>query len=345
MRKTLLLTAVAAASIATPAMARDGSGYVGLEAGVMFPKDNNADVFANFTTTTTPVTPPLPPGTVVPAGPADTTFSNMFGVDYKTGYDVDLIGGYDFGFFRLEAELGYKRAGLDSLEVDSGDIAALNTALNRPDNDVAPEPVGTLTPLVATDFDLDGHVSVLSGMVNALLDVGGNGGVGGYIGGGFGRARVKLLGDSDSAWAWQAIAGVYYPISSNIDIGLKYRYFRTGKLNLNNDFATAIAGNADRINVGTALAPVFVDQTTTADLFTDFSDHFSSHSLLASLVFNFGAAAAEPPPPPPLPPPPPPEAPPQTQTCPDGSVILATSACPPPPPPPPPPVERGERGR
>ena len=44
-------------------------------------------------------------------------------------------------------------------------------------------------------------------MVNALVDVGGDSGLGASLGGGFGRARVKQLGDSDSAWAWQLIAG------------------------------------------------------------------------------------------------------------------------------------------
>ena len=165
-------------------------------------------------------------------------------------------------------------------------------------------------------------------MVNGLLDFGGNGGVGAYAGGGFGRARVKELGDSDSAWAWQLLAGVYMPVSDNIDVGLKYRYFRTGRLNFNDDVAFTGVG------AGSGGVAAF-----------DTSGHFSSHSLLASLVFNFGAPAAAPAPP--LAPPPPPPAAPATQTCPDGSVILATSSCPvpPPPPPPPPPAERGERGR
>ena len=31
----------------------------------------------------------------------------------STGFDVDVIGGYDFGMFRVEGELGYKRACID----------------------------------------------------------------------------------------------------------------------------------------------------------------------------------------------------------------------------------------
>src|SRR5215210_5246464 len=119
MRK-YLLAAVAVAAIASPAAAADNTGYIGVEGGIMFPKDNDADVFADFTTTQTPATP------AGPAGPADTTFGNAFGIDYKRGYDLDVIGGYDFGMSRVEGEIGYKRAKLDDLEVDSSDIAALN---------------------------------------------------------------------------------------------------------------------------------------------------------------------------------------------------------------------------
>ena len=42
MRK-YLLAAAAAAVFATPAMARDGSGYVGIEGGVLFPKKQHVD--------------------------------------------------------------------------------------------------------------------------------------------------------------------------------------------------------------------------------------------------------------------------------------------------------------
>ncbi|HEU4704357.1 MAG TPA: outer membrane beta-barrel protein, partial [Sphingomicrobium sp.] len=242
MRK-YLLAAVAAAAIATPAVARDGAGYVGVEGGVLFPKDNDGDAFVDYTTTQTPATP------LAPAGPSDTTFDDAFGIDYKMGYDLDLIGGYDFGMFRLEAELGYKRASVDEFEIDNSDIAALNAALNRPS--AAPDPGAPGLPaLVATDFDLDGRVTVLSGMVNALLDFGDDDGMSFYAGGGFGRARVKLFGDSDSAWAYQLIAGARTALSGNIDLGLKYRYFRTGKLDFADDGFAALEGNPQAIVVG-----------------------------------------------------------------------------------------------
>ncbi|GAA4758796.1 hypothetical protein GCM10023264_29070 [Sphingomonas daechungensis] len=338
--RNYLLAAAAAAAIASPAAARDNAGYVGIEGGVLFPKDQDADLLVDYTTTQTVATTP----TII--GPADATYNNTFGLDYKRGYDLDVIGGYDFGMFRLEGELGYKRSKIDGLEVDSTDLAAISTALNRPDRDVAPDIVDPLPALIGGDIDLDNSsVKVLSGMINALVDFGNDDGLSFSVGAGAGRARVKALGESDSAWAFQGIAALRYALSRNIDIGLKYRYFRTGNLDLSSNAGFALAGNPETV-IGTdaAGAPVTTDVTTNAVGFTNFESKFRSHSLMASLIFNFGGAEAAPPPPPPPPPAPPPPPPPSTQTCPDGTVILATEACPAPPPPPPPPPPAPERG-
>ena len=105
MRK-YLFAATAVAALASPAAARDGSGYFGVEGGILFPKDQDADVFVDYETTQLPATP-------VVVGPGDTTYNNAFGIDYKKGYDLDVIAGYDFGMFRLEGEIGYKRSKLD----------------------------------------------------------------------------------------------------------------------------------------------------------------------------------------------------------------------------------------
>ena len=290
MRKTLLLTAAAFAVAATPAAARDGSGYFGVEGGILFPKDMDIDGEFLFDD-------PLVP---------DFLESDVANVEFKRGLDIDAVAGYDFGGFRVEGELGWKRAKADELDFDDDFLEAIGADPTIDDG----------------DLDVNGRVRVLSGMVNVLGDFGDENGVSFYAGGGFGRAGVRAFGDSDSAWAWQGIAGVRTAISENIDLGLKYRFFRTGRLNFREDLADS---------EGTG--------------FLEARERFSSHSLLASLIFNFGAPAAPPPPPPP-PPPPMVEQAPATQTCPDGSVILATSSCPlPPPPPPPPPVERGERGQ
>ena len=292
MRKYLLATSMLAAVAATPAFAAVDGPYVGVEGGVTFPQSTDLDVILNHGTTTT-------------------DYSNGYKVKYKTGYDVDAILGYKFGMFRLEGEAGYKRAKVKSLGVSTPLITDVGTAAG--------------TTVTAANFDVGNHIGIKTLMANALIDGDFGGGFGGYVGGGAGRAWANFSGDSDNAWAYQGIAGLRYAVSPNVDVGLKYRYFHTGKLN----FSDAFTVNS-------------VPFTTTA------KGSYDSHSLLASLVYNFNSSAAAPPPvPAAAPPPPPPPAPPATQTCPDGSVILATSACPAPPPPPPPPAptERGERGR
>ncbi len=178
---------------------------------------------------------------------------------------------------------------------------------------------------------IDGRTNVRSAMGNLLLDFGKDEGLQVYGGGGLGLARVSLnnvisgpnvpagrgVSGSDRSFAWQVIAGMRVPISYNIDLGLKYRYFRS-KVELQDD------------TIPTAIETL--------------DGRFRSHSILASLIFNLGARPVPVPVVEPVAPPPPPPPPPATQTCPDGSVILATDACPVPPPPPPPPPVAPVRG-
>src|SRR5690242_6859671 len=93
MRK-YLLAAVAAAAVSSPAFARDGSPYVGLEGGIVFPETKDVNGSVDFTN------PAVRDIGAVPIGR----------VRFHQGYDVDAIGGYDFGMFRVEGELGYKHA-------------------------------------------------------------------------------------------------------------------------------------------------------------------------------------------------------------------------------------------
>ncbi|HEX8938196.1 MAG TPA: P44/Msp2 family outer membrane protein [Sphingomicrobium sp.] len=288
-----LIVATAVAAIATPALAADGP-YVGVEGGVSLPNSTNYDVTLTNGTTGT-----------------STTYSDGYHVRYKTGYDADLLAGYKLGLFRLEAEGGYQRAKVKSLDVSSALITDVGTAAG--------------TTATAANFPVGSHIGVTKLMANALVDSDFGGGLGGYAGGGVGRAWARYSGAKDNAWAYQGVAGLRYALSPNVDAGVKYEYFRTGKLNFDNAFAVN-GTNFTTVSKG----------------------HFASNNILASLVYNFNSreAAAPIPAAAPAPPPPPPAAAPATQTCPDGSVILATSACPAPPapPPPPPPAQRGERG-
>ena len=307
--RTFLAATTALVALASPAAARDGAPYFGIEGGILFPRDTNyrAD---SIRVQTVPIGSGLLGQTVTTT---NTIFGSGFVADYKKGLDLDAIVGYDFGLFRLEGELGYKRARLRDLGASDTLLAAINTA-----------PISGVT---SDSFAFGNRTTILSGMINALVDFQVTPGVSIYGGVGGGRARVKTFGDRDSAIALQLIGGVSTAISQNLDLGLKYRYFRTGKLRY--DTAASFTGAGGSTSVST-----FSNESK-----------FRSHSLLASLIFNFGGVTEYAPPPPPVevaPPPPPP--PPATQTCPDGSVILATDACPVPPPPPPPPPPEPERG-
>ena len=354
MRKLLL--ASAGLAIASPALAE--GPYVGLEGGILFPQHMSG----TFTSTYSQSAQNPAAGTAVAApgigvvGTLPTTLTTIPSVTtggadarFKRGLDIDAILGYSFGMFRLEGELGWKRSTVKSFSQDTAFGTSVTTFLN---------PAGTTTTTAfvypngnLTSFNLGNDVNVWSGMINGLLSFGDQDGVNFYVGPGVGRARVKSFGISDSAWAYQGIAGVNFGLGGGLNVGLKYRYFRTGRLDFvpaATTFAstsTAVVPNAPVVAGGPAAGSTNVSFTRTANVNGAFNDHFSSHSLLLSLSYAFGAAREAAPLPPP--PPPPPPAAPATQTCPDGSVIDATATCPappPPPPPPPPPAQRGERG-
>jgi opacity protein-like surface antigen len=296
MRKYLVAASVLAAT-GTPAFAGADGPYVGIEGGVTLPQSTDLDVILNNTSVT--------PNT-------STTFNSGLNVKYKTGWDLDAIAGYKFGLLRLEAEGGYQRAPVKQVRVDSTLLGSVSTASG--------------STATVGDLGIGTRMGVTKLMANALLDSDiGHSKFGGYIGGGVGRAWASFSGDKDNAWALQGIAGLRYAVTPNIDAGVKYEYFHTGKL----QFGDAFAVNGTNFT-------------------TSSKGNYDSSNILASLVYNFNSRAAPEPTPAaaPAPPPPPPAA--ATQTCPDGSVILATDTCPAPPAPPPPPpapVERGERGQ
>ena len=212
--RNILLAAVAATALAGAANAQTPGPYVGIEGGLLFPRND----------------------------------------ELKSGYDIDAIGGYNFNAFRLEAEIGHKRA-----KIDGG-----------------------------------GSAKLLAGMVNGLAYYGAAG-YGIYGGGGIGTANARAFGESDSAFAWQLIAGAHAPVTGPVTAGLKYRYLRTGRF--------------------------------------DFGERFSSHSILASLVYNFGPPLPDPPMPdlPPLgeePVLPPEGGNPTMEVCPSGHIRLENMPCP-----------------
>ncbi len=263
MRKLAIGLALASTALASPALARDGQWYVGVEGGAMLVEDIELDITRGASSTTA-------------------VFDN------DTGYDFGGIVGYDFGAFRLESEVSYREA---DIEGTSGTF-----------------PTGAGNTIATGTFRTTGDANALSFMLNGLFDFGADDGLQGFVGGGVGVARVDVhnilssptwLDDSDTGIAWQALAGIRAPLSDSWDVGLKYRYFNAPNVDL-----------VDRLGaqVGTS---------------------FKSHSLLGSLIYNFGGEPApepyvEPPKPPMVVPPPPrpPEPPKVVKTCSTGPYIV-----------------------
>ena len=229
--RNYLLAAVATAALTSPAFARDDSVYVGVDAGVMLVED-----------------------TVLDYEDALVTIDNAADIDHKYGFDLGINAGYDFGLIRAEAELAYKQADIDSVQISSLLTGGVPATL---------------------PFDADGDVSVLSIMANALIDFGDDDGWNGFIGGGIGWASVDYdvsvpnpvgpvpfidSSDSDTHLAWQILAGVRRSITPNLDLGLKYRYFNSGIMTLRSD-PTLYSGNADRQVIGTTTVDQTIDAT------------------------------------------------------------------------------------
>ena len=206
MRRLGIAIALATTALATPAAARDGAMYIGVEGGPMLLEDTDFDLAIGANDQSATVT-----------------------VDHRVGFDVDGIAGYDFGMFRVEGELGYKRASADELSI-GGSVAF-------------------------RERNAEGRSTALSAMLNGLVDMGGEEGVRGYAGLGVGYARVKMratsdLGDlalrgTDSGLAWQAIAGLGFPVSDNIELGLKYRFFNVRKVKFSDDGGQACGERVD----------------------------------------------------------------------------------------------------
>jgi opacity protein-like surface antigen len=202
MCKLMIVAALASTAIATPAMARDNSVYVGLDGGVLIPRTTKFE-FHN----------------------SAITIHDGVQVAHKTGYDIDGVGGYDFGMFRIEGEVSFKRAPLKRADLAGAALAAV------------------LQPSLPREARANGHASITSGMLNGLVDIGSDDLVNFSLGAGIGLAKARYNLDltptsplnfegSDNALAFQALAEIRTPLSSNVDLGVKGRYFETARLHL-----------------------------------------------------------------------------------------------------------------
>ena len=175
-------------------------------------------------------------------------------MDQKIGFDVDVLGGYDFGVVRLEGELAYKRATLRDTKVDVGaDQSDHRSVLRRrrrcERSSRAWSTVCSTSATTTAGPAMSAAVSVSPGSSTTRI------------------SSSPLLddldfSDSDGSVAWQGIAGVRKAISPNMDLGLKYRLLNVSNL----DFEEG---------------PGF-----------DLHGRLRSHSLLLSLIYNFSASGS-----------------------------------------------------
>ena len=244
MKLRLSAAAVLAAFFASSAaQAHDGKFYAGVEAGGMFVNDIRATASEPFDI----FIPALSP--VILAASLDDPGGDHFDADVKTGFDGDVVLGYDFGHVRAELELGYRKAKFSHVRIDENDF-------------------------FGGDHDAKGSISSKQAMINVLADVplghGFNVSAGPGVGWGTIKANPKVdLFDAGSythlqshkatGWMLQGIVGVRKELGPNLGLGLKYRLVRSSR----SEFDSTIYG--------------------------DIQGRLTAHSLLASLTYSFGS--------------------------------------------------------
>jgi len=133
-------------------------------------------------------------------------------LDIDPGWGVNGALGHAWGLFRVEGEVSYRVADLDSLTVNSLSV-----------------PGFVLTGL--GPIPVSGEVSSLAFMANAWRDFKTGTKFKPYIGGGIGLARIGFEAGSadDSAYtfAYQLGGGLGYEITQNVTLALSYKFFGT----------------------------------------------------------------------------------------------------------------------
>lgn len=122
--------------------------------------------------------------------------------DTDTGYTVGGAVGYNLNsFLAVEGEIAYR-----SNEIDTSTVAAAGL--------------------------LDDDINSLSFMGNAVFNAPSYAGFTPYVGAGAGVARIGVLNDHDTVFAYQAFGGVKKNLTEKIDAGIEYRYFDADEASL-----------------------------------------------------------------------------------------------------------------
>jgi opacity protein-like surface antigen len=134
-------------------------------------------------------------------------------MEFDPGFEFNVTGGYNFGMFRVEGEIGYQK----------NDIDKVNGCFE-----------GGFGGICVSDVSSSGNATILSFLANGYFDFVNKTAFTPYITAGIGEARIKIndfsiervkIGDSaDTVLAYQVGAGVAYAVNKNFTIDLKYRY-------------------------------------------------------------------------------------------------------------------------
>lgn len=156
----------------------------------------------------------------------DYQYSDSFDeeLEFDPGILIGGTGGYDFGFMRVEGELSYRGAEIDSIKSESNNY---------------------------TVHDVDGDFGVFAGMINVFFDLHNDSPITPYLGGGIGAATLylsdtdgyvtsgnntyyrRLYRDSDdTVFAYQLGGGVDIALNNRFSIDVGYRYFKTDNAHL-----------------------------------------------------------------------------------------------------------------
>ena len=183
----------------------------------------------------------------VSAGPSEDNPALDVTAKTQTGYAVRGAVGYAFqNNFRLEAEVGYRNNGLNSMDVRSpGGLAQI--AIDASGQFPAGTPFNKLSEprqqaiLAETNktHALSGNTEAITLLANGYYDFHLESGLKPYIGAGLGVSFIsadvdqvstgrKLVDDSDAVFAYQAFAGVGYEVNlagRPVTLLLDYSYF------------------------------------------------------------------------------------------------------------------------
>jgi len=165
------------------------------------------------------------------------------GADIEANYEVGFGGlgavGYAFDFgLRVEAEVGYRQASVDSFDVRSAGGLPITAEGGRSSS--------------------NGTIAALSGLASAFYEFDTGGRFGPYLGGGLGVARVdvnnwraggNIADDSDTVFAYQLGAGTSYDLGGALKLDVGYRYFATDDPSVTSSTGSSLTVDYETHNV------------------------------------------------------------------------------------------------